>query len=154
MLRHSLPMIAISRAPFGQSAKGSQGLDSPLTINRHSRLDRSHEERSVYDRALRTGESGLTDEIPEWRCSIEDRKYQVAARSRIMAQPFRSERHESIAYHRRVVSRRRKSPMLDVSVLVAVVGFFGLSVIYSYPLTGMVFLGTLVYYAFAHSERS
>jgi hypothetical protein len=41
--------------------------------------------------------------------------------------------------------------MLHILMLAAAVGFFGLCLIYSYLLTGTVFLGTLVYYALARS---
>ena len=43
--------------------------------------------------------------------------------------------------------------MLHILMLAAVVGFFGLCVIYSYPLTGTVVLGTLVCYTVARSRR-
>lgn len=151
MLRRSLSIIAMSHTPFDRSANKPSRPGSLLTPNRCSRPAGSHEKRSGFGRPRRADEPSSTAEILEWRFSNEDGKHHTGVWSRIAAQPIRFKRHDRLEYCLRAVLCRWRSLMLHILMLAAAVGFVGLCLIYSYPLTGTVFLGTLVYYALARS---
>jgi len=151
MLRRSLSTIAMSHTPFDRRANKPWRPGSLLTTNRRSRLGESHEERSGFGRPRRADEPSSAAEILERRLSTEDGTHLTAVWTRIAAQPIRSKRHDTLEFCLRAVLCRWRSLILHILMLAAAVGFFGLCLIYSYPLTGTVFLGTLVGYALVRS---
>jgi hypothetical protein len=153
MLRRSLPILAMSRASVDHSTKGSRTPGGLLGMSRRSEPDRSYENRSGFDRPRRINDPGATGKSLTWISSIGEREPPIGARSRIVAYPIRPRRHETTDDWPSTSAHRWRSPMLHTLMLAAVVGFFGLCVIYSYPLTGTVVLGILICYTVARTRR-
>jgi hypothetical protein len=153
MLRRSLPILTVPRASVDHSAKGFRTLGSLLGMSQRSELGRSYENRSAFDRLRRINETGSTRKTLTWKFSIDEGESHIRVRSSIVAQPVRRQRHGVTDDWPSTSSHGWRSPMLHILMLATMVGFFGLCVNYSYPLTGTVFLGTIVCYALARSRR-
>jgi hypothetical protein len=153
MLRRSLATLAMSRAFVDHSAKGSRTPVSLLGMRRRSEPDRSYENRSGFDCPHRISETGSPGKTLTWISYIGERESHIHGRSRIVAQPTRPQRHETTDDWSSTSAHRRRSPMLHILMLAAVVGFFGLCLNYSYPLTGTVVLGTLICYTVARTQH-
>jgi hypothetical protein len=146
MARCLLLMGATPITYSDQRNKQSRALERQSLADLLALSGGSYEEQRGYDRVRRSRMGYSIDVTPNWARSIEGRSHHTAFSCHKAVYTMRVAHNDGIRLPLRAAPLRWRSLMLHVLASVTMIGLGSLCMIYSYPLTGLVSIGTFIYH--------